>query len=85
MEDLLITNNIEARRFQAVLGGHLALLNYQVRGGVFQIDYVYVPVGYRGRGIAGQLMEAALTYARSAGLKVVPVCSYAQAYMTRSR
>lgn len=83
MESLEIMNNQQETRFQAVVGGHLALLDYQAAGGVFQIDYVYVPATYRGRGIAGQLMEAALAYARAANLRVNPVCSYARAYMDR--
>lgn len=84
MEQLLITNNIEASRFQAPVGEHLALLNYTIQPGVFQIDYVFVPPLYRGRGIAAQLMEAALAYARAAGLRVEPICSYARAYIERS-
>ncbi|RPJ51890.1 MAG: N-acetyltransferase [Chloroflexi bacterium] len=83
MEDLVIVNNLLETRFQAVVGGHLALLEYQVSEGVFQIDYVYVPAAYRGRGIAGQLMEAALAYSQSAGLRVNPICSYARAYIAR--
>jgi predicted GNAT family acetyltransferase len=50
---------------------------------MFQIDYVYVPAAYRGRGIAGQLMEAALAHAQSEGLRVNPICSYARAYIAR--
>jgi predicted GNAT family acetyltransferase len=64
-----------------VVGGHLALLNYRVSEGVLWIDYVYVPAAYRGRGIAGQLMEAALAHAQSKGLSVNPVCSFARAYI----
>ena len=83
MEELTITNNSQESRFQAELGGHLAMLNYQILGGMFQIDYVYVPALYRNRGYGSQLMEAALTFARENGLKVMPVCSYARAYMAR--
>lgn len=83
MEDLVIVNNLQETRFQAEVGGHLALLEYKVSSGVFQIDYVYVPADYRGRGIAGQLMEAALAYAQREGLRVNAICSYARAYIAR--
>ena len=83
MENLVIVNNVPETRFQALVGGHLALLDYQVREGEFRIDYVYVPADYRGRGIAGQLMEAALEYAQNEGLRVNPICSYARAYIAR--
>ena len=83
MEDLVIVNNLLETRFQTVVGGHLALLDYQVSDGMFRIDYVYVPAAYRGRGIAGQLMEAALAHAQREGLRVNPICSYARAYIAR--
>ncbi len=83
MDELVIVNNLAETRFQTVVGGHLALLNYRVSDSVLRIDYVYVPAAYRGRGIAGQLMEAALAHARSEGLRVDPVCSYARAYIAR--
>lgn len=83
MDELVIVNNLEQTRFQAVVDNNLALLDYQLRDGVLQIDYVYVPPDFRGRGIAGQLMEAALAHARHEGLRVEPVCSYARAYMAR--
>jgi predicted GNAT family acetyltransferase len=85
MEDVIIVNNLQETRFQAVVGGHLALLEYQITPGVFQIDYVFVPPDHRGRGIGGQLMEAALTYAQSEGLRVLAICSYAQAYINALR
>lgn len=84
MDELQITNNLAANRFQVTLGEHLALLNYTIKPGIFQIDYVFVPPLFRGQGIASQLMETALAYARSAGLHVVPICSYARVYLERS-
>ncbi len=83
MEELVIVNNMLEMRFQALVGGHLAFLNYRVSDGVFWIDYVYVPAAYRGRGVARQLMEAALAHAQSEGLRVNPICSFARAYIAR--
>lgn len=83
MEDLVIVHNVKETRFQAVVEGHLALLEYQVSQGVFQIDYVYVPAAQRGQGIAGRLVDAAVAYAQSEGLRVLPVCSYARAYLAQ--
>ncbi len=83
MEDLVIVNNMQETRFQTLVGGHLAFLNYRISDGVFWIEYVYVPAAYRGRGIAGPLMEAALAHAHSEGLRVNPICSFARAYISR--
>ena len=85
MEEFQIINNSKENRLQAVLGGHLAMLNYQIRGSIFQIDYVYVPPQYRNHGFGALLMEAALDFARENGLQVVPVCGFARAYMSMSR
>ena len=45
------------------------------------ITHTIVPAAIGGRGIAGQLVQAALDHARSAGLKVAPECSYADDWM----
>ncbi len=37
----------------------------------------------RGTGAAGRLMEGVLASARAEGLRVVPLCSYAAAYIRR--
>jgi predicted GNAT family acetyltransferase len=42
-----------------------------------------VPAPIGGRGIAAELTRAALETAEAAGWTVVPVCSYAAAYMRR--
>ena len=47
------------------------------------INHVGVPTALRGRGIAAQLVDAALLDARENGRSVVPVCSYASSYMKR--
>ncbi len=80
-ENLTIVNNIKETRFQAVVGGHLALLDYQIQDGRLESLYVFVPPAQRGRGLGGQLVEAALAFAKVEGLRVVPICSYARAYM----
>jgi predicted GNAT family acetyltransferase len=44
-----------------------------------------VPYELEGRGLAGQVVQAALDYARANGLKVAPVCGYVRAYMRRHK
>jgi uncharacterized protein len=72
-----------ARRFTAEVNGGVAQLDYTVAGDVMTITHTLVPPAARGRGIAAELMEAALLEARSAGRSVEPACSYAAAYMAR--
>jgi predicted GNAT family acetyltransferase len=47
------------------------------------LTHTGVPKPLRGRGIAAELVRAALEHARSRGLKVRPDCSYTEAYMRR--
>ena len=37
----------------------------------------------RGQGLAGKIVEVSLAYAREHDLRVVPMCSYAAAYIRR--
>jgi hypothetical protein len=50
---------------------------------VMTITHTIVPPPIGGRGIAGDLVRAALGVAREEGWKVVPACSYADAWMKR--
>ena len=45
--------------------------------GIVTIDHTFVDESLRGQGIAGMLMEAAVTYFRKHKLRARPSCSYA--------
>jgi predicted GNAT family acetyltransferase len=47
------------------------------------ITHTIVPAAIGGRGIAGDLVRAALEHAKAQGLKVEPRCSYADAWMRK--
>jgi predicted GNAT family acetyltransferase len=51
--------------------------------GVMRIEYVEVSPDLRGTGLGRQLVEKAVTFAKEADLKVVPICSYARAVIQR--
>ena len=48
------------------------------------IDHTRVFDGYEGKGIARQMVLAAVDFARTNNRQIVPVCSYAQAFLTRT-
>ena len=70
-------------RFSARLDGHEAELIYRRQDGRLVIDHTGVPEAIGGRGVTGSLVRAALDYARTEGLRVVPLCSYSAEYIQR--
>jgi predicted GNAT family acetyltransferase len=70
-------------RFTTEVDGNHAQLDYTLADGVMTITHTRVPPAIGGRGIAAQLMEAALSAARAAGWSVNPACSYAKAYLEK--
>ncbi|MFJ1302175.1 GNAT family N-acetyltransferase [Pseudomonadota bacterium AL_CKDN230030165-1A_HGKHYDSX7] len=78
-----IQHDLARQRFETHVDGHACELDYQVRNQVMAILHTGVPPAVGGRGIAAQLTQTALDYARSQGLHVQPLCSYAAAYIRR--
>jgi predicted GNAT family acetyltransferase len=72
-----------APRFEAIVDGHRCVLDYRIGGSTMTITHTGVPSEVGGRGIAADLTRAALDMARMKGWKVVPACSYAEAYLRR--
>jgi predicted GNAT family acetyltransferase len=70
-----------SHRFVVQVEGHEAELLYRQDDLRLTIDHTGVPEAIGGRGIAGELVKAALDYARTRGLRVVPACSYSAAYI----
>ena len=49
----------------------------------FIIDHTGVEDGYAGRGLGKQLVMKAVAYARSNGLKILPLCPFAEKVFDR--
>jgi hypothetical protein len=83
---MAVVDNAGAHRFEVHDGGHLAELTYKVRGeGGKELVLIHtgVPDELGGRGIAGELVGAAVERARSEGLTIVPHCSYARSWLEK--
>ena len=78
-----ISHDQNAKRFTTEVNGYRAELDYTLAGAVMTITHTRVPKEIGGRGIAAELMRAALGAAEAAGWSVIPACSYAAAYMRR--
>lgn len=80
-----IEHQQDRQRFATTLDGHGAELDYRLDGDVLVVTHTGVPAAIAGRGIAGALMQAAVDFAKAAGLRVRPACSYAASWMDRHR
>jgi predicted GNAT family acetyltransferase len=80
---ITIRHDAAAHRFTTEVDGSRAQLDYTLAGTVMTITHTLVPPNIAGRGIAAELMSAALKAAHQAGWSVNPACSYAAAYMAK--
>jgi uncharacterized protein len=78
-----VRHNARASRFEATVDGLLCVADYVLADGVMRLHHTEVPAALEGRGIAGQLVRAALAHAEANGLRVEPRCAYVRAYMRR--
>lgn len=70
-------------RLEMVEQGHTVFADYRRDGARLIIDHVEAPEALRGAGAAGRFMEALTQKARAEGSTLVPICSYAAAWLAR--
>ena len=80
-----VRDNAAKSRFELEEEGQIAFADYSRHGDVLTIPHVEAPMALRGKGTAGRLMQGALDLIRERGLKVVPSCPYAAAFIQRHR
>jgi uncharacterized protein len=78
-----ISHDENARKFTTEVDGYRAELDYTLTGSRMTITHTRVPQAIGGRGVAAELMRAALSAAADADWTVNPECSYAATYMAR--
>ena len=80
-----VRDNAAASRFEMEVQGQMALADYRRQDGRLLITHVETPPALQGQGIAAALMDGVVAAARAEGAKIVPICSYAAAYMRRHK
>ncbi len=84
LEKLEVTHNEADNTFEVRIDGYRSKLDYIQEGKNFVITHVGVYPLHRGQGVAAKIVEAGLEYARQNSLRVIPMCSYAAAYIRRN-
>jgi predicted GNAT family acetyltransferase len=80
--DLL--NNKESQQFEMYVDGKKSFIEYQQEDDVLYLVHTEVPEEQGGKGIAADLVEKTFNYIEEQNLKVVPECSYVQAFLKRN-
>lgn len=83
LKQLQVTQNPDENRFETWIDGKLCKLDYIKNDNNFVITHVGVHPDFRGHGVAGRIVQIGLEYARENALRVIPMCSYAAAYIRR--
>lgn len=78
-----ITDNTAKSRFELVESNEISYADYDRKGDVLSIKYVFSPEALRGSGAAGRLMEGIAGIAKSENVKVYPICGYAVAWLKK--
>lgn len=74
----------EQSRFEILVDGKVAAYaEYTEQGGVRDFDHTVTDPDFRGQGLAGALVSAALDATRAEGLKIRTSCSYVDGYVTK--
>src|SRR5580700_8171512 len=76
-----VTDDRDHRRFVVMQDGATARLVYTVDDGRMYLQHTEVPEAFRGQGIGGRLVAAAVERAAADGLTVVPWCPYARSWL----
>ncbi len=71
------------RRFSIGEGEGSAILTYRREDDRIVFTHTIVPPEMEGQGVGSRLVSTGLEFARSHGLKVVPLCSFVRGYVER--
>jgi predicted GNAT family acetyltransferase len=77
-------DNAAQARFELETQGLLSFADYRREPGRLVIPHVESDPALRGQGAAGRLMAKVAELARAEDRKIVPICSYAAAWLKRN-
>jgi uncharacterized protein len=85
LNDIIVTHNEEAHRFEATVDGLGALITYRRLPDRLVLPHMEVPPALEGKGLAAKLARTALDFARGNHLRVVPLCPYVSSFIQKHR
>jgi predicted GNAT family acetyltransferase len=79
-----IVDNPTRQRYELVIDGALAFIDYRRSPGLITFVHAEVPPHLGGRGIGSRLARAVLETARANGDKVIAQCSFIAAFISKN-
>ena len=83
VDERMVRDNRAARRFELLVDGELAVLQYERGPDSLVLVHTEVPPKLRGRHLGDVLVRAGLDAAREEGRRVVPVCPFVRHYLAK--
>ena len=80
---MTVRHNEVAHRYEIDAPHGLAIAVYHDRDGSRIFTHTEVPPADEGRGLGAKLVRAALDDTKAQGLKIVPACSFVEAFVRR--
>jgi uncharacterized protein len=74
----------ENERFVIYAEGYEVYVEYKIRDNKVDLNHTYTHPALRGKGLAAQVVRAAFEFAKENNLKVIPTCSYVQAFVSKN-
>lgn len=75
--------NEAKHRFEIEVNDNIAFIEYKQKGNTVYLVHTETPPELEGKGVASALVEKTLHYLDEQNLKLVPLCSFVQAYLQR--
>ncbi|MBZ0298862.1 MAG: N-acetyltransferase [Anaerolineae bacterium] len=76
-----VRNNPAENRFEVVLKGDVAVVEYMIAGTNIIFTHTEVPRAFEGMGVGSKMAYVALEYAKAEGYKVQALCPFIAAFV----
>jgi uncharacterized protein len=78
-----IVDNAARGRYEYEIEGQTAFINYRRANGVVSLTHAEVPTELEGRGVGSFMVRGTLDLIRERAEKVIPMCSFVEAFIRR--
>ncbi len=83
-DHVVVDDNARRHRFEALVDQQVAgFAQYRDQGAQRAFIHTVIEPAYQGRGLASQLISAALAETRARGLAVLPFCPFVRSYLLK--